>query len=75
MYKRKIDYLHRKKSVYVKQERETQSMESRNKITNKMKENMTGFFKYTFFTKTTFCKNSEAQIVKKIKNNLRTTPG
>ena len=75
MYKRKIDYLHRKKSVYVKQERETQSMESRNKITNKMKENMTRFFKYTFFTKTTFCKNSEAQIVKKIKNNLRTTPG
>ena len=75
MYKRKIDYLHRKKSVYVKQERETQSMESRNKITNKMKENMTRFFKYTFFTKTTFCKNSETQIVKKIKNNLRTTPG
>ena len=49
MYKRKTDYLHRKKSVYVKQERETQSMESRNKITNKMKENVTRFFKYTFF--------------------------
>ena len=25
---------------------------------------------YTFFSKNTFCKNSEAQIVKKIKNNL-----